>query len=354
MHNINEQASSHRTRPGSWQFPTSTYTAGDGADAGGALRDTRQRARGHDVERGAPEQRGDQLANVLGWLSIGIGVAHLLAPRAVAKTAGLPASTTMVRTMGVRELVCGVGLLNQPRSPLWRWSRVAGDAADLVMLGMATRAPGSARGRLAATALVVAGVAALDVVASTRAARPRAARALPRGAGAGLPVQQSVTINRPPDECYDYWRDLERLPRFMHHLVSVQRLDERRSHWRAKGPAGTSVEWDAEITEDIPGQRLAWRSVEGADIDNQGVVDFRPGPGGRGTVLQVSMRYQPPAGAVGAAAAKLFGEEPSQQIEDDLRRFKQLLETGEIATTSGQPAGRRSLIARLFHLGEQP
>ncbi|MEC5159019.1 MULTISPECIES: SRPBCC family protein [unclassified Janthinobacterium] len=356
MPNITEHSPSSRSRPGSWQFPTSSEMPDDDADSEHeAHAAPSRRGAGHaDEQRGAAGQRGNQLATALGWLSIGVGVAHLLAPRAVAKAAGLPPSPLMMRAMGVRELVCGVGLLNQPDSPTWRWSRVAGDAADLLMLGVATRAPGSARGRLAATAAVVAGVAALDVMAGVRSAARQPYRATALAGGAGMPVTQTVSINRSPDECYQFWRDLERLPRFMQHLESVQRIDERRSHWKAKGPAGSSVEWDADITEDVPGQRLAWRSVDGADVANEGVVEFLPGPGGRGTVLTVGMRYDPPAGKVGAVAAKLFGEEPSQQIEEDLRRFKQLIETGEIATTNGQPSGRRSFLARLFNKEVRP
>ena len=139
----------------------------------------------------------------------------------------------------------------------------------------------------------------------------------------------------------------------MQHLESVKVIDERRSHWRAVGPAGRKVEWDAEITEDRPGNVLGWRSVEGAGIEHAGTVHFTPGQAGKGTVVQVQMTYQPPAGRAGAMVARLFGEEPSIQIRQDLRRFKQLIETGEIPTTKGQPSGKRSLKAALFRKGAQ-
>lgn len=156
----------------------------------------------------------------------------------------------------------------------------------------------------------------------------------------GIRVEKSVTINRSPEELYKYWRNFENLPRFMNHLESVRTTGERRSHWVAKAPAGTTVEWDAEIINEKENELIAWRSVEGADVDNAGSVRFQAIPAERGTEVKVQLRYDPPGGIVGAAIAKLFGEAPDQQIEDDLRRFKQLMETGEIATTKGQSSGR--------------
>src|SRR5262249_43303222 len=138
------------------------------------------------------------------------------------------------------------------------------------------------------------------------------------------------------------------LPRFMKHLESVQVKGERRSRWMAKAPAGTRVEWDAEITEDRPNELIAWRSLEGADVDNSGSVRFERAPCGRGAVVRVEMRYSPPAGVIGAGVAKLFGEDPEWQVKDDLRRFKQVMEAGEIITTEGQPAGRARGAARRY------
>jgi len=340
MQNLTEQLAKRGGRNKPWQLPMPSLTHGDGVDTHAQGK----AGRNDSTREGAG---GDQLPTTLGWLSIGIGVAQLLAPRAIARATGLPDSPLLLRAMGVREIMCGVGLLNQAASPFWRWSRVAGDAMDLTILGVAAGTAGSGRKRIAATAVAVAGVTALDVLASARRS-PQQIGGPPR---AGIPVEKSVTINRPADECYRFWRDLERLPRFMQHLESVQCLDERRSHWKARGPAGSSIEWDAEITEDQPGRQLAWRSVGNADVGHSGVVEFMPAPGGRGTMVQLRMRYEPPAGKVGEVAAKLLGEEPSQQIDEDLRRFKQLLEAGEIATTEGQAAGPRSLKVRLFQKG---
>jgi uncharacterized membrane protein len=157
-----------------------------------------------------------------------------------------------------------------------------------------------------------------------------------------MEARTAITINASPDELYARWHDFEQLPTFMYHLESVSTTADGRSHWVAKAPAGTSVEWDAEITDDAPGQRIAWRSLEGATVENSGSIRFQPAPGGQGTEVYVELTYSPPAGALGAAVAKLFGEEPDQQISDDLRRFKQLVETGEIARSEGAPLGSRT------------
>ena len=154
----------------------------------------------------------------------------------------------------------------------------------------------------------------------------------------GTRVRKSITVNRPADEVYGFWRNFENLPRFMKHLESVQMTGDRRSHWKANAPAGKTVEWDAETTEDRPNELIAWRSVEGADVPNAGVVRFVDAPGGRGTEIHVDLRYDPPAGKLGALFAKLFGEEPSQQVDGDLRRFKQVLEIGEVTQSDASIA----------------
>jgi uncharacterized membrane protein len=149
----------------------------------------------------------------------------------------------------------------------------------------------------------------------------------------GIRVEQSTVINRPREEIYAFWRSFENLPRFMDHLEAVQVLDDRRSHWVARGPAGTRVEWDAEIHNEIANELIAWRSLPGSEVDHAGSVHFTPIPND-GTEVRVILRYDPPAGKVGAAVARLFGEEPSQQVAEDLRRFKQVMEAGEPAGAS--------------------
>jgi uncharacterized membrane protein len=158
--------------------------------------------------------------------------------------------------------------------------------------------------------------------------------------GRGFRVEKAITIDAKPEQLYAFWRNFENLPRFMEHLESVKVIDDRRSHWVARGPARMKAEWDAEIINEIPNELIAWRSVEGSKVQNAGSVHFTPAPGNRGTVVRVILRYDPPGGALGAAIAKVFGEEPSHQIGEDLRRLKQYIETGEMATTEGQPTGR--------------
>jgi uncharacterized membrane protein len=154
-------------------------------------------------------------------------------------------------------------------------------------------------------------------------------------------IEKSITINESPDALYKFWRDLENLPRFIEHLESVTPLDERRSHWVVKGPSNTTVEWDAEIFNEKENELLAWRSLpERAEVTNAGSIRFEPAADGRGAKLSVTVNYNPPGGAAGVLVAKLFGEEPGQLIELNLRRLKRLVETGEIPTIDGQTSGR--------------
>lgn len=167
-------------------------------------------------------------------------------------------------------------------------------------------------------------------------------------AGEGVKVQDVVTINKPASELFTFWRNFANLPQFMKHLESVAVADNMHSHWVAKAPLGKTVAWDAEIINEQPGRLIAWRTLPGADVTSAGTVRFEPAPGGRGTEVRVILEYKPPAGKVGVIVAKLFGEEPQQQVSSDLRRFKQLMETGEVATLEGQPAGKRSASAKMM------
>jgi uncharacterized membrane protein len=159
--------------------------------------------------------------------------------------------------------------------------------------------------------------------------------------GHGVRVEKSVTINAPVENVYAFWRNLENLPRFMNNLERVEVKDAKRSHWWAKGPAGTTVDWEAEIINEVPHELIGWRSIDGSRIDNAGSVHFTRLDNGRGTELKVVLRYDPPAGVLGAAVSKILGEDPAANVQEDLRRLKMLLETGEIATVEGQPSGRK-------------
>jgi uncharacterized membrane protein len=176
-------------------------------------------------------------------------------------------------------------------------------------------------------------------------------RTAPRGQGAettsvpyeaGVRVDKAVTVAAPRPEVFGFFRNFSNLPRFMKHVEAVHETEAGRSHWVVRAPAGRTVEWDAVIHNEVPNERIAWRSLPGAQVDHAGSVLFTDAPAGRGTEVRVEMQYNPPAGVLGAAVAALWGEEPGRQVEEDLHRLKQVLETGEVPTTEGQPSGRIS------------
>ena len=298
----------------------------------------------HDVPEEHEEPLVDPqlLANALGWFSIGLGLVQLLAPRAFGRAIGVGEHPVLVRAIGAREVVNGIGLLSQRSTGTWAWSRVAGDALDLSLLAIAARRPAADRDlqRLALATSAALGVTSVDVYTAQALAR------VPVSEPAEM-VSASCAVNSSPQALYAFWKDLANLPRFMSHLESVTRIDERTSHWVAKGPAGMSVEWDAEIVRDDPDEGFSWQTVPGSEVTHEGTVRFDRDLAGRGTIVRVQMRYIPPAGRVGRQLGRLLGEDPQAQIEGDLRRLKQLIETGEVATTIGQPAGRRSVLGRV-------
>ena len=306
---------------------------GQGRAAVIVVRPRRRRSRGLS-RNGSPggllgEMDPVRVAQGLGWLSIGLGVVQVLAPRLVGGLIGAGRRHTgVIQAMGVREIGHGAAIFSQKHPTEAVWSRVGGDVLDLALLATALGASGTGKGRLLGATAAVAGVTALDVACARQLSRE--GRGL--GGANAVHVLKSVTINRPLEEVYDFWRDFQNLPRFMRHLEAVQVMGDGRSHWVAKAPAGSSVEWDAEIIEERPGEIIAWRSVEGSDVDNAGSVRFERGAAGRGTVVRIDLRYAPPGGKVAATVAKLFGEEPEQQITEDLRRFKQVMETGEVVS----------------------
>lgn len=283
----------------------------------------------------------EKMARGLGWFSLGLGLAQILAPRKLGRAIGVGDHPVLMRLLGLRELASGVSILTKPDPAAAVNARVAGDLMDLTLLG-ASLTTGGQPGRLLVATAAVAGVAALDV---------RCARQLKDSPGTNIRaihVCRTIIIDRPAAELYEFWRNFENLPRFMNHLQTVTVLDEKRSHWVAKGPAGSSVEWDAEIVNDHPNEMIAWRSTASAQIATAGTVRFQPATGGRGTLLKVEMQIDPPAGVLGITVAKLFGESPEKQVHVDLHRFKQLMETGEVARTEGQPAGRSRSTSRMY------
>lgn len=286
----------------------------------------------------------------LGWVSLGLGVAQLAAPDRVRRLSGVDdsaASRAVVPLVGARELVHAAGLLTGRRKSAWAWTRVAGDAMDLTALGMAmTHRSGGRRRRLLAVTGAVAGITVIDLLTAVQAARTKDIGSVPevRGTRKGGPMEltATTTIRKPASEVFAYWRDLENLPTFMAHLEQVRTTGDRTSRWTADAPFGKDVGWDAEISEEVPGERIAWRSIGNADVPNAGAVRFVPAPDGVSTEVHVALTYDIPGGPVGKAVAKYFGEEPHQQLDDDLRRLKQVLETGEVVRSDGAPWGKRA------------
>jgi uncharacterized membrane protein len=272
----------------------------------------------------------EKLASALGWFSIGLGLAEVAAPKQMAKLIGVndgERTHTVLRTYGLREIAAGVGILSQRRPAGWVWGRVAGDMLDLVSLASAFKSDSVKPARLATVSAAVLGVTALDLVCAQKISRhPGSAR----WSNFHIHVKKSVNINRSPEEVYQFWHNFENLPRFMKYLDSVEVLGDKKSHWKAIAPGGKTVEWDAEILDDRPNAAIAWRSLERSDLENSGSVRFERAPGGRGTFVRVELKYTPPGGALGAQIGKLFGADPGQAVEHDLRRLKQIMETGEV------------------------
>ena len=168
--------------------------------------------------------------------------------------------------------------------------------------------------------------------------RPRRVASLVKG-GRGVNFQKTITVNRPVQEVFSFWRHLENLPKFMKNVQSVSSNGGNITHWIAKID-GTTVEWDAETIEARANEVLSWQSLPAAEVDSAGSIWFRPAPGNRGTVVKVALKYAPVGGKATVKIAKLFGKDANAIMEDDLLRFKSLIETGEIPTTEGQPRGK--------------
>jgi uncharacterized membrane protein len=280
-------------------------------------------------------RRADNLAHGLGWFSIGLGVAQIVAPRRVARMIGVDDSgrnSAVMRLVGAREIAAGIGLLSDPKPTGFAVARVAGDMMDLAMLANAISSPERDRGRTAFATAAVIGVGLLDAFASEQLATtvPKVTHTA-RVTGSSLPIRKSVTVSRPVDEVYGFWRNFENLPRFMKHLDSVRRTGGGRSHWKARTPADVAaVEWDVEIIQDRTNELIAWRTVGISEITGTGRVAFIVAPGGRGTEVHAELEYSPPGGPVVAKVARFLRDVPGLKLENDLYLLKQILETGEV------------------------
>jgi uncharacterized membrane protein len=284
----------------------------------------------------------EKVARGLGWFSIGLGLAELLMPRAVARICGGEGKHTgLIRLYGLREIAAGLMIFSSSKPVAGVWARVAGDAMDLATLAAAFGNPRTSKpGVLFATANVL-GATAVDIMCAQQLSIETGGMT----EDGAIRFKRSVSINRPAEELYRYWRDFTNLPRFMFHLQSVTETGPGTSHWVTKAPAGQQVEWDSEIVDDRRNEAIAWRST-GGDVFNAGTVEFEPKPGGRGTIVRVDMQYYARGGVAGTAVAMLFNQAPEQQVADDLRRLKQLIETGEIVRSDGSPEGTGQVMQR--------
>jgi uncharacterized membrane protein len=256
----------------------------------------------------------DRLVRGLGWLSLGLGIPPLLMPKEFGKAIGVGDTSrhrATAEVVGVQELAAAVGLLGQ-EGPAWLWYRAGGDLIHIGMLGRALKnTDGRGLWRTAAAFAAVLGITGVDVYAAVTRSRRKVEK----------DTSATTTVGLPAQEVYEMWR--------------------RRSCWRAGASFDRTVEWDAEITEDVPGQRIAWREGN-AGTHNEGSIQFVPAPGDRGTEVHVKLRYEMPGGKLGEAVARYFGKDPRQQLDDNLRRFKQIAETGEVVRSEGAPGGKRA------------
>ncbi len=276
-------------------------------------------------------KRADKLAEGLGWFSIGLGTAQILAPRVMSRLVGVEdadGNKGLMRFLGVREIAAGVGLLMDPKPTGFAVSRVAGDTMDLALLVKTMANPENNRARALLATAVVAGVGALDVYASEqlKVTTPKV-DAAPRADG--LRVKKSVTVNRPVEEVYAHWRNFENLPQFMKHLDSVQNTGENTSRWSAGSSQGQSVHWDVQLVEDQTNKLLSWHTIGVSDVTGHGRVEFSPAPGDRGTEVRAVIEYQVPGGSVGNRLARIFRDVPGVKVENQLNIFKQIMELGE-------------------------
>jgi uncharacterized membrane protein len=289
-------------------------------------------------------------ARSLGILSLALGAGALLMPGGLARLGGLDPHRRLLPWVGLRELAAGVGLMSSRNPTPWLWSRVVGDGMDLaVILGSLLSGRNPRRLSAGVTAAVVGAITAIDVRECLRSARSSANSR--QGSAPDALISASIIVSKTSQECYDFWRDPENMTRISPMVESVTVLDSRTSRWCIRSPLGQRIEWDSKITGEIAGERLSWRSVDGGGLYYAGVIRFERATGDRGTLVSLSAHLRVPGGSAGIGLAKLLGTNPRSEIREDLRRFKQLLETGEIPTTQGQPSGRRSLFGRMTREG---
>ena len=308
---------------------------------GGGLPQQRDGAPSVEYRGGASSFDVEGLARALGWFSIGLGLAEIVAARGLSRSLGMGRSAGLVRAFGIREVATGVGILSRPSAASWVRGRVFGDALDLATLGTTVLRPGNPKqGRAALALAAVAGITVLDVFCANRLDE-----STPASPAQGPEVEGAITIGKPAEELYQRLRDPQTLAQLLADIATVCPSSSGdgggRMHWRVKGPLGRAYEWDTEIVDDHPGEAIGWKSLSGAPVPCEVSARLRPATGGRGTVVALRIRLDPPAGPLGDAVFNVLGSTPLSLAADKaLHRFKSLVETGEIPTTARQPAAR--------------
>jgi uncharacterized membrane protein len=266
----------------------------------------------------------DRLTKGLGWFSVGLGLAEIVAPRSVANAAGVREdlkNRSLLRLYGLRELAAGIGILTQDRPAGWMWARVGGDVLDLSSLASALTDERTDKKRVAFSIASVVGVTAADLYCAQQLEET------PNGQST-TSIVRTIIVDKSAEEAYRFWHDFQNLPRFMTYLESVRQTGDRRTHWVAKGPAGMRIEWDAETVIDEVNRLIAWRSVSNSIFEHSARVQFDSAPGGRGTLARVEISFSSKRGA--ALLRKMARMELGRRLNSDLRKFKQVLEIGEV------------------------
>jgi len=285
-----------------------------------------------DDRRNCNVQTETRIANGLGWLSIGLGLAEIAAPRTMANLLGLPnggRTRAVLRLYGMREVAAGVGILTQENPAPWLWSRVGGDVLDLSSLGKAMASDDTERGRVGAAAAAVVGITALDVYCAKRlsVASQENASSGPDTHLDAKHIGSSVIIEKSPEEIYQFWRNFENLPRVSRQIESIHVTGPTTSHWKVRSPLGGAVlEWDADMTEDRPNALISWRSTS-SSAPHSGSIRFERATGGRGTKVTAHIDF---GDGMLTKVGKLLGKVPREQANVTLHNLKQLLETGEV------------------------
>ncbi|HXA49412.1 MAG TPA: SRPBCC family protein [Candidatus Acidoferrum sp.] len=271
-----------------------------------------------------------RITNGIGWFSIGIGAVEVLTPGLVAKLTGVqnrPKNRALLRLYGLRGLAAGIGILTEPRPAGWLWARVAGDAVDLSSLARAAEDRQNDRARVGVAMASVIGVTALDMFAAKNL-NAQTEEAASADTDTSTRIVRTIIVDRPSEDAYRFLHNFENAPRFMTYLQSVRYTGDRRTHWIAKGPSNSVIEWDAETVADEANRLIAWRTADGAAFGHSGSVRFERAPGDRGTLVRLEVDFSRNRSA--AMLRRVLQMGLGRRIMHDLRNFKQVLEVGEI------------------------